>query len=107
MSSEKEDIMLIRPARRARPLVLGFLTVALLYFAWSPLSSFIAAGPLGATFGMPCIATTVADKGALVPLEAHIMSKCPDARDCLRMLVLPTMQRAYEKVNFTMSFIGT
>ncbi|RFU29481.1 hypothetical protein B7463_g6857, partial [Scytalidium lignicola] len=43
----------------------------------------------------------------LVPLEAHIMSKCPDARDCLRQLVLPTMQRVYDKVNFTLSYIGT
>jgi hypothetical protein len=42
----------------------------------------------------------------LVPLEAHIMSKCPDARDCLRELVLPTMQKVYDKVNFTLSFIG-
>jgi len=45
--------------------------------------------------------------GRLVPLEAHIMSKCPDARDCLQKLVLPTMQRVSEKVNFTLSFIGT
>jgi hypothetical protein len=66
----------------------------------------------------------------LVPLEAHIMSKCPDARvgcfprmlrflqdrslmgdapsqDCLRNLILPVMQRVHEKVNFTLSFIGT
>ncbi|KAK3994911.1 hypothetical protein QBC44DRAFT_211880, partial [Cladorrhinum sp. PSN332] len=43
----------------------------------------------------------------LIPLEAHIMSKCPDAKDCLRDLVLPTMQKAYNKVNFTLSFIGT
>lgn len=42
-----------------------------------------------------------------VALEAHIMSKCPDARDCLRELVLPAMQRVYTKVNFTLSFIGT
>ncbi|KAH6632732.1 hypothetical protein F5144DRAFT_603451 [Chaetomium tenue] len=42
----------------------------------------------------------------LIPLEAHIMSKCPDAKDCLRELVLPTMQRVYDKVNFTLSFIG-
>jgi hypothetical protein len=41
-----------------------------------------------------------------VPLEAHIMSKCPDARDCLRQLVLPAMQRVYQKVNFTLSYIG-
>ncbi|KAK0643441.1 hypothetical protein B0T16DRAFT_459585 [Cercophora newfieldiana] len=43
---------------------------------------------------------------AKVPLEAHIMSKCPDARDCLRDLVLPVMQKAHDKVNFTLSFIG-
>ncbi|PKS09235.1 hypothetical protein jhhlp_003849 [Lomentospora prolificans] len=43
----------------------------------------------------------------LVPLEAHIMSKCPDARDCLRDMILPAMQRVHDKVNFTLSFIGT
>lgn len=61
---------------------------------------------------------------ALVPLEAHIMSKCPDARvsrvahthpgipvadtpkDCLHDLILPAMQKAHDKVNFTLSFIG-
>ncbi|WYZ46050.1 hypothetical protein EsH8_IX_000275 [Colletotrichum jinshuiense] len=43
----------------------------------------------------------------LVPLEAHIMSKCPDARDCLRDLVLPTMMKSQDKVNFTLSYIGT
>ncbi|WQF85797.1 Putative gamma interferon inducible lysosomal thiol reductase GILT [Colletotrichum destructivum] len=43
----------------------------------------------------------------LVPLEAHIMSKCPDARDCLRDLVLPTMMKVQDKVNFTLSYIGT
>ncbi|KAJ0148909.1 hypothetical protein CTA2_625 [Colletotrichum tanaceti] len=43
----------------------------------------------------------------LVPLEAHIMSKCPDARDCLRDLVLPTMMKVQNKVNFTLSYIGT
>ncbi|KAK4674777.1 hypothetical protein QC763_0027840 [Podospora pseudopauciseta] len=42
----------------------------------------------------------------LVPLEAHIMSKCPDAKDCLRDLVLPVMQKTLDKVNFTLSFIG-
>ncbi|KAK2039612.1 hypothetical protein LZ31DRAFT_476269 [Colletotrichum somersetense] len=42
-----------------------------------------------------------------VPLEAHIMSKCPDARDCLRDLVLPTMMKTQDKVNFTLSYIGT
>jgi len=35
------------------------------------------------------------------------MSKCPDARDCLQMLVLPTMANVSSKVNFTLSYIGT
>lgn len=41
-----------------------------------------------------------------VALEAHIMSKCPDARDCLQNLVVPTMAQVSEKVNFTLSYIG-
>ncbi|KAI2615670.1 hypothetical protein GGR54DRAFT_642150 [Hypoxylon sp. NC1633] len=42
-----------------------------------------------------------------VPLEAHIMSKCPDAKDCLKDMVLPAMMRVGDKVNFTLSYIGT
>ncbi|KAK4099362.1 hypothetical protein N658DRAFT_508803 [Parathielavia hyrcaniae] len=49
----------------------------------------------------------VATAPELVPLEAHIMSKCPDAKDCLRDMVLPAMQKVHDKVNFTLSFIGT
>ncbi|KAF2459086.1 hypothetical protein BDY21DRAFT_282761 [Lineolata rhizophorae] len=41
-----------------------------------------------------------------VPLEAHIMSKCPDAKDCLQKLVLPTMANASDKIDFKLSFIG-
>ena len=41
-----------------------------------------------------------------VPLEAHIMSKCPDAKDCLRDLIVPAMEKISDKVNFTLSFIG-
>ena len=44
---------------------------------------------------------------ARVPLEAHIMSKCPDAKDCLNDLILPAMMRVYAKVDFTTSYIGT
>lgn len=43
---------------------------------------------------------------ARVPLEIHIMSKCPDAQYCLEELVLPTMVRVSDKVNFTLSYIG-
>lgn len=42
----------------------------------------------------------------LVPLEAHVMSKCPDARDCLVDLVVPAMERIVDKVDFTLSYIG-
>ncbi|KAL4919542.1 hypothetical protein BDW62DRAFT_179127 [Aspergillus aurantiobrunneus] len=41
-----------------------------------------------------------------IPFEAHIMSKCPDARDCIRELVVPTMEKVSEKVDFELSFIA-
>ena len=46
------------------------------------------------------------DGSRLVPLEAHIMSKCPDARDCLRDLVVPAMEKIVDMVDFNVSFIG-
>ena len=48
-----------------------------------------------------------ANRSALVPLEAHIMSKCPDAKDCLRDLVVPAMEDIVDMVDFNLSFIGT
>lgn len=42
----------------------------------------------------------------LVKLEAHIMSKCPDARDCLRQLIVPAMEQVGDKVAFRLSYIG-
>ncbi|RMZ76016.1 hypothetical protein DV738_g5165, partial [Chaetothyriales sp. CBS 135597] len=44
---------------------------------------------------------------ARVPLEAHIMSKCPDAKACLKELVVPAMAKISDKVDFTLSYIGT
>jgi Gamma interferon inducible lysosomal thiol reductase (GILT) len=41
-----------------------------------------------------------------VPLEVHIMSKCPDARDCLQQLIIPTMEQISSKVDFQLSVIG-
>lgn len=41
-----------------------------------------------------------------VELESHGMSRCPDFKDCLRELILPTMERVNDRVNFTLSFIG-
>lgn len=49
----------------------------------------------------------VATTGSLVPLEAHVISKCPDTRDCLKELLLPAMIQVYQKVNFTLTYIGT
>ena len=46
-------------------------------------------------------------QSALIPLEVHVMSKCPDARDCLRDLVVPAMQNVSQDVDFRISFIGT
>lgn len=99
-----------RPARRFRPLVIITLIVLGFYYYVRPATSF---GILPQV-GVAKLATAhekqeilQPDTRALVPLEAHIMSKCPDAKDCLRMLVLPTMQRVIDKVNFTLSYIGT
>ena len=41
-----------------------------------------------------------------IPLEAHIMSKCPDAKYCLQKLVLPAMEQISDKVDFKLSFIA-
>lgn len=43
----------------------------------------------------------------LVPLEAHIMSKCPDAKTCLEELVVPAMEQVVDMVNFRLSYIGS
>ena len=43
----------------------------------------------------------------LVPLEAHVMSKCPDAKTCLEELVVPAMEQVVNKVDFRLSYIGS
>jgi hypothetical protein len=96
-----------RPFRRSRPF-LGFSIAAMLLYTlyiFAPLAKYADSWkPAKAVQdAIPEPATTK----SLVPFEAHIMSKCPDARDCLQMLVLPAMIRIYEKVNFTLSYIGT
>uniref|UniRef100_A0A093UZP2 GILT-like protein C02D5.2 n=1 Tax=Talaromyces marneffei PM1 TaxID=1077442 RepID=A0A093UZP2_TALMA len=45
--------------------------------------------------------------GKTVPLDVHIMSKCPDAKDCLQKLILPAMEQISDKVDFKLSFIGS
>lgn len=41
-----------------------------------------------------------------IPLEAHIMSKCPDAQQCFQHLLLPAMEQISDKVDFRLSFIA-
>lgn len=55
----------------------------------------------------PALTETVTEKKKLVPLEAHIISKCPDTRDALRELILPAMQQIADKVDFKLTYIGT
>lgn len=52
------------------------------------------------------MAAQAANPSIKVPLEAHIMSQCPDAQDCLQQLVVPAMERISDKVDFQLSFIG-
>lgn len=52
-------------------------------------------------------ASSSASNHTLIPLEAHIMSKCPDARDCLRDLVVPAMEKVFKVVDFRLSYIGS
>ncbi|KAL7271014.1 hypothetical protein RUND412_006262 [Rhizina undulata] len=41
-----------------------------------------------------------------VALDVHIMSKCPDARDCMELLVSPAMEEIAGDVDFKLEFIG-
>lgn len=109
IDNEEGEEMLIRTApRRNRPLAIGFAAVALCYFLWRTLFP-----PHFLPFS--CNMKTPGNEGShahpltknLVPFEAHIMSKCPDAKACLQEMVLPTMQRVHDKVNFSLSYIGT
>ncbi|KAJ6102353.1 Gamma interferon inducible lysosomal thiol reductase GILT [Penicillium sp. IBT 16267x] len=50
---------------------------------------------------------TESNKQTRIPLEAHIMSKCPDAKGCLQKLILPAMEQISDKVDFRLSFIAS
>ncbi|KAL9126650.1 MAG: hypothetical protein Q9217_004326 [Psora testacea] len=63
--------------------------------------------PSDAPFERDQTVVTVSNATSRVPLEAHIMSKCPDARDCLRDLVVPAMEQVADKVDFKLSYIGS
>lgn len=108
------------PLSRARRITIVGLLVLLSIFSYRGYRGIIAwssarSGNLGISStkqensANPSIPPVFQDSNgsALVPLEAHIMSKCPDARDCLRDLIIPAMERISDKVDFRLSFIGT
>ena len=88
INKEQREITQIRPIRRTKPWAIGFGLMALSYMIWAMLPSsgwmVLKDIPREPTINLK------ADK-KLVPLEAHIMSKCPDTVVCLRELVLPTV----------------
>ncbi|KAF1990886.1 hypothetical protein K402DRAFT_389788 [Aulographum hederae CBS 113979] len=95
--------------RRLRYLLLPFLFLMALAWARWPAHQIHLQEYLQVSTQAPVVATTTGVVPAAekkVQVEAHIMSKCPDARDCLRDLVIPAMESISTKVNFTLSFIG-
>ena len=98
-----------RPARRLRPLLVMALVALCFYYYVRPAASFEFLPRVSSYSPTHEVDTqkTITNTNALVPLEAHIMSKCPDAKDCLQQMVLPVMQRVVDKVEFKLSYIGT
>ncbi|KAI0523861.1 hypothetical protein F5B22DRAFT_592316 [Xylaria bambusicola] len=106
-----------RARRRHRPLLYLLVIAAFIYglYNFGYLISFKGAFPSHSIEHVPAsdpLAGNTAQHAepaatrALVPLEAHIISKCPDTRDCLKELLLPAMIQVYQKVNFTLTYIG-
>lgn len=80
--------MKLLPVRQTKPWTAGFSLVALCYLIWAmlPTSGWLEQGrPV--TIDAENVSKCETSAKTLVPFEAHIMSKCPDARDCLRELV--------------------
>ncbi|KAI1368809.1 hypothetical protein F5Y08DRAFT_335377 [Xylaria arbuscula] len=107
-----------RARRRPRPFLLLLIIAASIYglYSFGYFTSFRGALPSPHFESVPVSETSGAGNIAqdvqlatkdLVPLEAHIISKCPDTRDCLKELLLPAMIQVYQKVNFTLTYIGT
>ncbi|KAK3190468.1 hypothetical protein K4F52_003489 [Lecanicillium sp. MT-2017a] len=93
------------PVRRRRSRLL-VPTVILFLLGYCYLTSFRM--PLRVSLDQLSSSTPpTAGSNGLVPLEAHIISKCPDTRDALRKLILPAMQVIHEKVDFKLTYIGT
>ncbi|KFA78891.1 hypothetical protein S40288_05319 [Stachybotrys chartarum IBT 40288] len=98
--------------RRARPIVLVLLLLVFIYTLWqwpSTHPGITTTGHGGAVVSETSDTREPVGSSSgkkLVPLEAHIISKCPDTRDALRQLILPVMQQVLDKVDFQLSYIG-
>jgi hypothetical protein len=98
-----------RRDRLSRRVLAGALLGAALYLtvSWLDVGRF-AKGLLCRQHGLEDLnnGNSLVESSNKVPLEAHIMSKCPDARDCLQQLVVPAMEQVNDKVDFDLSFIA-
>lgn len=96
MFSEKEEnsTMMNRPSyRRYRLFAIAFAAVGSCYLLWTSVSSPLlfrhncheqSTGSVRVLDPVAAIRPDAIEK-KLVPLEAHIMSKCPDARVCPKL----------------------
>jgi hypothetical protein len=97
----RSDMKPSRSVRRLRPMagLLFIVAICFVFWQWNlalPDYSLFDDDP----------SRSLNKASGLVPLEAHIISKCPDTRDALKQLILPVMQRVYDKVDFKLSYIG-
>jgi hypothetical protein len=80
-SPARKQMAMVQERRvpRNRAFAIGFTVVAFLYFCLSVSRPFLFPRmvlPHNASLRKPCVESSK----TLVPLEAHIMSKCPDAK---------------------------
>lgn len=92
---------------RSRRFLIGLLSLVLPFYIVFSLLSYPRHPSFPSATSPSSTSTVLQANRSRVHLEAHIMSKCPDARDCLRDLVVPAMEDVVDKVNFTLSFIGS
>jgi hypothetical protein len=97
MDSEKAEAMLTRPSRpRRRPLLTGFAAVVFCFLVWPATTKYNVFHRICGQHSITPV--TINQERALVPLEAHIMSKCPDAKvgstRCLEIIKLTSRRIA-------------
>ena len=106
----------LRPTRsKVHPFKIVFITIWTGFALWVLFKRFYFSGQVstGGSLDLKNIATTPAQavtdlsrQTRKVAVEAHIMSKCPDAKACLEKLLVPAMEVLEGKVDFEMNFIG-